>query len=43
MRHERKPGTKITIPVHGKAVKPGTLGNILKKAELSVEELKELL
>jgi len=43
MRHENKPGTKIVIPFHGKPIKPGTLSNILKKAELSIEELKELL
>jgi predicted RNA binding protein YcfA (HicA-like mRNA interferase family) len=43
MRHEDKPGTKIIIPVHGKPVKPGTLSNILKRAELSVEEIKRLL
>jgi len=43
MRHEGKPGTKIIVPVHGKPVKPGTLSNILKKAELSAEEIKELL
>ena len=43
MRHEDKPGTKIIIPVHGKSVKPGTLSNILKKAELSAEEIKNLL
>ena len=43
MRHENKPGTKVVIPIHGKAIKPGTLSNILKKAGLSVEEIKELL
>jgi predicted RNA binding protein YcfA (HicA-like mRNA interferase family) len=43
MRHEDRPGTKIVIPVHRKPVKPGTLSNILKKAEVSVEELRRLL
>ncbi|MFH1482953.1 MAG: type II toxin-antitoxin system HicA family toxin [Chloroflexota bacterium] len=43
MRHEGKPDARIVIPVHGKPVKPGTLGNILKKAGLSVEEVKKLL
>lgn len=43
MRHENKPGAKIIIPVHGKPVKLGTLNNILKKAELSIEEIKELI
>jgi len=43
MRNEDKPGTKIIVPIHGKSVKAGTLSNIVKKAELSIEELKELL
>ena len=43
MRHEDRPGTKIIVPVHRKPVKPGTLSNILKKAELSVDDLKKLL
>ena len=43
MRHDNKPGIKIVIPIHRKPIKLGTLSNILKKAELSVEEIKELL
>ncbi len=43
MRHENKPETKIVIPIHGKSLKPGILSTILKKVELSVEEIKELL
>ena len=43
VRHEDKPGTKIIIPIHRKPVKPRTLSNILKKAELSAEEIKRLL
>ena len=43
MRHEDRPGTKIIVPVHRKPVKPGTLSNILKKAELSVDDLRKLL
>jgi predicted RNA binding protein YcfA (HicA-like mRNA interferase family) len=43
MRHEDRPGAKVIIPVHGKPVKPGALGNILKKAGLSAEESKKLL
>ena len=43
MRHGNKPSTKITIPIHRKPIKLGTLSNIWKKAELSVEEIKELL
>jgi len=43
MRHESKPGIKIVVPVHRKPIKPAVLNNILKRAELSVEEIKELL
>lgn len=43
MLHNTKPKTRIVIPIHGKPVKPGTLSNILKTAELSIEALKELL
>jgi predicted RNA binding protein YcfA (HicA-like mRNA interferase family) len=43
MRHEGKLGVKIIIPVHGKPVKPGTLSNILKRVELSAEEIRKLL
>jgi predicted RNA binding protein YcfA (HicA-like mRNA interferase family) len=43
MRHESKPETKIVIPVHRKPIKPVILSNILKRAELSVEEIKELI
>ena len=43
MRHDNKLGIKIVIPIHRKPIKPGILSNILKKAELSTEEIKELL
>jgi predicted RNA binding protein YcfA (HicA-like mRNA interferase family) len=43
MRHESRPGVKIVIPVHGKTLKIGILNNVLKRAELSVEEIKGLL
>jgi predicted RNA binding protein YcfA (HicA-like mRNA interferase family) len=43
MRHEGKPETKIVVPIHRKSLKPGVLSTILKRAELSVEEIKELL
>jgi predicted RNA binding protein YcfA (HicA-like mRNA interferase family) len=39
-------GEKVTfpVPVHqGKTVKPGTLNGILRKAEITVERLRELL
>ena len=43
MRNDDKPGTKIVVPIHTSPVKPGTLSNILKKAEISREELEGLL
>jgi predicted RNA binding protein YcfA (HicA-like mRNA interferase family) len=43
MRHENRPWAKVVIPVHGHPIKQGTLNNILKKAELTVEEVKYLL
>lgn len=43
MRHDDRPGIKLIIPVHTIPVKPGTLSNILKTAEISVEEIKKLL
>jgi len=43
MRHENRPDTKVVIPIHRKPIRPRTLSNILRKAELSVEEIKELL
>jgi predicted RNA binding protein YcfA (HicA-like mRNA interferase family) len=43
MRNDDKPNTKIVIPIHTSPIKPGTLSNILKKAEISKEELEGLL
>jgi predicted RNA binding protein YcfA (HicA-like mRNA interferase family) len=43
MRKDDRPGTKIVVPIHTSPVKPGTLSNILKKAEISKEELEDLL
>jgi len=43
VRNENKRGEKLVIPVHGSSVKPGTLGDILKKAGLSADEVKRLL
>ena len=43
MRKSDRPGIKIVIPIHTGPVKPGTLSNILKKAEISKEELEGLL
>ena len=43
MRKDDRPGTKKVVPIHTGPVKPGTLSNILKKAEISKEELEALL
>ena len=43
MRHDERRGIKLVVPVHGSPVAPGTLNNILKTAELSIDEIKELL
>jgi predicted RNA binding protein YcfA (HicA-like mRNA interferase family) len=43
MRNDDKPNTKIVVPIHTSPIKPGTLHNILKKAEISIQELADLL
>jgi len=43
MRKDDRPGTKIVAPIHTSPVKPGSLSNILKEAEISKEELEDLL
>jgi predicted RNA binding protein YcfA (HicA-like mRNA interferase family) len=43
MRSDDKPNIKIVVPIHTSPIKPGTLSNILKKAEISRQELEDLL
>ena len=43
MRNDDKPGTRIVVPIHTSPVKPGTLSSILRKAEVSKEQLEDLL
>jgi predicted RNA binding protein YcfA (HicA-like mRNA interferase family) len=43
MRHNDKLGAVAVIPIHARPIKPGTLHNILKTVNLSIEELKGLL
>ncbi len=44
LRHNAKPGKKLVVPVHpGHPLKPKTLQRILREAELTVEQLLELL
>jgi len=43
LEHPEKPGS-VTVPRHATVIiKPKTLGNILKQAELTKDELRELL
>ncbi|MCG8608124.1 type II toxin-antitoxin system HicA family toxin [bacterium] len=41
--HETVPSRRVTLPLHNKDLKKGTLKSILRQAELSVEEFVELL
>ena len=43
MRNDDRPDTKIVVPIHTSPIKAGTLSNILKKAEISILELEDLL
>jgi predicted RNA binding protein YcfA (HicA-like mRNA interferase family) len=43
MRNADKPNIRIVVPIHTNPIKPGTLSNILKRAEISREELEDLL
>jgi predicted RNA binding protein YcfA (HicA-like mRNA interferase family) len=39
----KKDGLRVTVPYHGKDLKPRTLASIIEQAGLSVEEFLELL
>ena len=43
MKNDAKPGARVVIPVHPRALKPHPLATVLKATGLSVEELNELL
>jgi predicted RNA binding protein YcfA (HicA-like mRNA interferase family) len=43
MRNDDRPNTKIVVPIHTSSIKPGALHNVLKKAEISIQELEDLL
>ena len=43
MRHKVDKTIRVTVPVHRKDIKIGTLSSILKQAGLTVEEFRELL
>lgn len=39
----KKDGLRVTVPYHGKELKPGTLASIVEQAGLSAEEFLALL
>jgi predicted RNA binding protein YcfA (HicA-like mRNA interferase family) len=41
--HRTNVELRVTIPVHGRDLPPGTLRNILRQAQLSVEDFRSLL
>ena len=41
--HSQQPSRKVTIPMHNKDLPKGALRNILRQAEISVDELKKYL
>ncbi|MFQ5957117.1 MAG: type II toxin-antitoxin system HicA family toxin [Candidatus Brocadiales bacterium] len=43
MRHQEDKTIRVTVPLHSKDIKVGTLNSILKQAGLTTEEFKGLL
>ena len=43
MRHRRDPALRVTVPMHGRDMKKGTLRAILRQADLSVDTFVGLL
>ena len=41
--HQTKPQRRVSVPMHNKDLKRGTLKSILRQAELSVEDFIKLL
>ena len=42
-KHPDKPGLRVTVPYHTKDLKRGTLAAIIKAADLTPEQFRELL
>lgn len=42
-KHPNNPTQRVTVPVHRRDLKPGTLHRIIKDASLTVEEFLKLL
>ena len=43
LRHRDRPGLLISVPVHTRDLKPGTLRAILRQAGLTPDDLRSLL
>ena len=43
LKHPARPAIRVVVPQHGGDIKRGTLHSILRQAELTVDELMELL
>ncbi len=43
LKHPDGDRPRVIVPVHGRPLRQGTLAAILKEADMSAEELKELL
>ncbi len=43
LRHPARPGLLITVPVHNRDLKRGTLRAILRQAGLTADDLRSLL
>ena len=43
LAHPERPGRPVPVPMHARELKRGTLMAILRQAEVTVEELREIL
>jgi predicted RNA binding protein YcfA (HicA-like mRNA interferase family) len=43
MRHAHDPNRRVTVPMHNRDLKPGTMRFIIKQSGLSIEEFAALL
>lgn len=43
LKHKERPALRVVVPYHSGDVKRGVLRSILRQADLTTEELKELL
>jgi predicted RNA binding protein YcfA (HicA-like mRNA interferase family) len=43
LKHQNKPGVRVTVPFHNRDLKRQTLKSIIEQTDLTEEEFKELL